>query len=50
MERISKTEYYLKIAEAVAMRGTCLRRKYGSIIVKDDRVVSSGYAGARQVV
>lgn len=46
MERISKTEYYLKIAEAVAMRGTCLRRKYGSIIVKDDRVVSSGYAGA----
>ena len=44
--RISKPEYYLKIAEAVSLRGTCLRRKFGSIIVKDDRIVSTGYAGA----
>lgn len=44
--RISKTEYYLSIAESVAKRGTCLRRKFGSIIVKDDRIVSTGYVGA----
>ena len=44
--RISKPEYYLKIAEAVSLRGTCLRRKFGAIIVKDDRIVSTGYAGA----
>lgn len=44
--RISKPEYYLKIAEAVSLRGTCLRRKFGSIIVKDDRIVSTGYVGA----
>lgn len=46
MNRISKIEYYLNIAEAVAQRGTCLRRKFGAVIVKDDRIVSTGYAGA----
>lgn len=44
--RPSKDEYYLKIAEAVSMRGTCLRRKFGSIIVKDDTIISTGYVGA----
>ena len=44
--RPSKTEYYLGIAKAVAQRGTCLRRKFGAIIVKDDRIVSTGYVGA----
>lgn len=44
--RVSKVEYYLKIAEAVATRGTCIRRKFGAIIVKDDRIVSTGYVGA----
>jgi dCMP deaminase len=44
--RISKNEYYLKIAEAVASRGTCLRRKFGAIIVKNDSIVSTGYVGA----
>lgn len=46
MNRISKIEYYLNIAEAVAQRGTCLRRKFGAVIVKDDRIVSTGYVGA----
>lgn len=46
MERISKTNYYLDIAQTVAKRGTCLRRKYGCIIVKNDSIVSTGYAGA----
>lgn len=44
--RPSKIDYYLNIAEAVAQRGTCLRRKFGAIIVKDDRIVSTGYVGA----
>lgn len=46
MGRISKINYYLEIAKTVAMRGTCLRRKFGAIIVKDDVIVSTGYAGA----
>ena len=44
--RPSKICYYLDIAKAVAQRGTCLRRKFGAIIVKYDRIVSTGYAGA----
>lgn len=44
--RISKDEYYLNIAKEVSARGTCLRRCYGAVIVKDDAVVSTGYAGA----
>lgn len=46
MERISKENYYLDIAQTVAERGTCLRRKFGAIIVKNDSIISTGYAGA----
>ena len=46
MERISKKEYYLNIAKAVSKRGTCLRRNYGSVIVKNDEIISTGYTGA----
>lgn len=46
MSRPSKREYYLNIAEVVAQRSTCLRRKYGAVIVKDDKIVSTGYNGA----
>ena len=46
MERPDKINYYLDIAKAVSARGTCIRRKFGSIIVKDDRIVSTGYVGA----
>ena len=46
MKRISWTEYYLNIAKAVSCRSTCLRRKYGAIIVKDGHIVSSGYNGS----
>ena len=45
-KRISKVEYYLGIADTVSKRGTCLRRNYGAIIVKDDHIVSTGYNGA----
>ena len=44
--RRSKTNYYLDIAQTVTERGTCLRRKFGAIIVKDDVIISTGYAGA----
>jgi dCMP deaminase len=44
--RPSKEQYYLGIAEQVSQRGTCLRRRYGAVIVKDDQIVSTGYAGA----
>ena len=44
--RISKENYYLDIACTVATRATCLRKKYGAIIVKNDIIVSTGYNGA----
>ena len=46
MERVSKENYYLDIAQTVAERATCLRRKFGAIIVKNDVIVSTGYNGA----
>ncbi len=46
MERVSKHNYYLDIAQTVAERATCLRKKYGAIIVKNDVIVSTGYNGA----
>ena len=46
MERISKENYYLDIAETVLERATCLRRVYGAIILKNDEIFSTGYNGA----
>ncbi len=46
MARRDKTNYYLDIADAVSRRGTCLRRNYGAIIVKNDEILSTGYVGA----
>lgn len=45
-ERRDKINYYLDLAEVVAQRGTCLRRRYGAVIVKNDEVISTGYTGA----
>lgn len=44
--RPTKPDYFLGIAEAVAMRSTCLRRQYGAVIVKNDVIVSTGYNGS----
>ena len=44
--RRDKINYYLDIAETVLERGTCLRRNFGAIIVKNDEIVSTGYVGA----
>ena len=46
MERRDKNNYYLDIAQTVLERGTCLRRNVGAIIVKNDVIISTGYAGA----
>ncbi len=46
MNRRDKINYYLDIATAVLERGTCLRRSYGAIIVKNDEIISTGYTGA----
>ena len=46
MQRLSKENYYLDIAETVLERATCLRRVYGAIIVKNDEIISTGYNGA----
>ena len=46
MERRDKINYYLDIAEAVTGRGTCLRRNFGAVIVKNDTIISTGYVEA----
>jgi len=46
MDRTSKEHYYLNIADTVSQRSTCLRRRYGAIIVRNDEVISTGYNGA----
>lgn len=44
--RVSKIDTYLNCAEFFAYRSTCLKRKYGAVIVKDDVVISTGYNGS----
>lgn len=46
MMRRDKINYYLDLAEVVAQRSTCLRRRFGAVIVKNDEVLSTGYTGA----
>ncbi len=45
-KRLSWDEYFMKIAEMVSERATCLRRKVGAILVKDKRILATGYNGA----
>jgi len=44
--RVDKNNYYLNIAESALERGTCIRRNFGAIIVKNDEIISTGYVGA----
>lgn len=46
IKRVSKENYYLDIAQTVSERSTCLRKRYGAIIVKNDSIISTGYNGA----
>ena len=46
MERRDKINYYLDIADTVSARSTCLRRRFGAVIVNHDQIISTGYVGA----
>ncbi|MEI6296206.1 MAG: deaminase [bacterium] len=46
MKRLRKNERYLAVALVMAKCGSCLRRNYGAVIVKDDRIISTGYTGS----
>jgi len=48
--RPTKIQYYLKIAETIASRGTCLSATFGALIVKEDQIISTGYVGASRGV
>ncbi len=43
--RISKDEYFMKIAEVVSQRSTCVKRKVGAVLIKDSHIISTGYNG-----
>lgn len=45
-ERVGKSLYYYNIAKAVAARSTCMRRRYGAVIVKNDEIIATGYNGS----
>jgi len=46
VKRPSWDEYFMKIAHLVKERSTCLRRKVGAVLVKDRRILATGYNGA----
>lgn len=46
MDRPSMDEYFMEMAKLVSKRSTCLRRKVGAVIVKDKRLLSTGYNGS----
>ena len=46
MERVDKINYYLDLAETTLERGTCIRRNFGAVIIKNDEIISTGYVGA----
>jgi dCMP deaminase len=45
-DRPSWHEYFMGICDLVATRSTCLRRKVGAILVKEKRILCTGYNGA----
>jgi len=44
--RPSWDEYFIQIVDLIKMRSTCLRRQVGALIVKDKRILATGYNGA----
>lgn len=44
--RPSKVNYYLNIAKEVCTRATCLRRRYGAVLIKNDVIIATGYNGS----
>jgi dCMP deaminase len=45
-KRPDKQEYYLSIAKQIAQRSTCLKKRFGAIIVREDNIISAGYMGS----
>ncbi|MFP3910323.1 MAG: deoxycytidylate deaminase [Archaeoglobaceae archaeon] len=45
-ERLSVDEYFMEIASVVAKRSTCLRQKVGAVLVREKRILATGYNGA----
>jgi len=45
-QRLSKDEYYLKIAKQIGLRSSCFRNRGGVIIVRDGQIIATGYIGA----
>ncbi|MHA2037843.1 MAG: deoxycytidylate deaminase [Promethearchaeota archaeon] len=45
-KRISKDAYFMRMAEVASLRSTCIKRKVGAVLVKDDHILSTGYNGA----
>lgn len=45
-ERPTWDEYFMEVASVVAKRATCLRRSVGAVVVKDKRILATGYNGA----
>ena len=45
-KRPSWDEYFMSITELVAGRSTCMRRKVGAVLVRDKRIITTGYNGA----
>lgn len=46
MQRVDKKQYYLRIAEDVAARSTCLKRQYGAVLINNDEIIATGYNGS----
>lgn len=46
MMRPSWDDYFLEIVDLISQRSTCLRRKVGALIVKDKRILTTGYNGS----
>ncbi len=46
IKRPSWDEYFMEMAKLVAKRSTCLRRSVGAVLVKDKRILATGYNGA----
>lgn len=46
MSRISKLGFYAELVNLISLRSTCLSRKVGAVVVKDDFIISTGFNGA----
>lgn len=44
--RITKDQYFMEIAQVISQRSTCIKRKVGAVLVKENHIISTGYNGA----